>query len=65
MKKIFSFYDNKGKLYVDCTECERGKNGSDKDKCSAGWKFKKPGVSGCFIGDIMSSIDLSKAESLN
>ena len=39
--KVASFFDNKGKLYVDCTECERGANGSDKGKCSAGWRLYK------------------------
>ena len=29
----YSRTDTKGKLYVDCSECERG--GSDKDKCSS------------------------------
>lgn len=62
--KVASFYDNKGKLYVDCTECERGKNGNDEDKCSAGWRIKKPKSGGCFIGTIMLDIDLSKAERL-
>ena len=64
MKKVHSFYDNKGKLYVDCTECNRGANGNDVDKCSAGWRYKKPNQSGCFIGDIMPDIDLSKAKRL-
>jgi hypothetical protein len=63
-KKVASFYDNKGKLYVDCTECERGHNGSDEDKCSAGWRFKKSHMGGCFIGTVMPDIDLSKAERL-
>jgi hypothetical protein len=64
MKKVASFYDNKGKLYVDCTECERGANGSDSDKCVAGWKYKKPNTAGCFIGTIIPSIDLSNAKHL-
>lgn len=64
MKKVASFYDNKGKLYVDCTECERGNNGSDDDKCSAGFRIKKPEMGGCFIGDIIPTIDLSRAKRL-
>lgn len=64
MKKVASFYDNKGKLYVDCTECTRGHFGDDVDKCSAGWRCKKPNQSGCFIGTILPDIDLSKAERL-
>ena len=50
-----SFYDRNMKLYVDCTECERGINGVDKDKCSAGWKHKRPGL-GCFCGTLIKGI---------
>lgn len=59
MKKVASFFDNKGKLYVDYAECERG---SAQDKCSAGMRVKNPKMGGCFIGEIISSIDLNKAE---
>ena len=64
MKKIYSFYDNKNKLYVDCTECNRGVNGADPDKCSAGFKCKRPNHGGCFIGEILSSIPLSQIKHL-
>jgi len=53
MEIKYSFYDTNGVLYVDCTECERGKYGNDKDKCSCGWKVKKGGTLGCFIGTLM------------
>lgn len=56
MKKVHSFYDNRGKLHVDCTECRRGSKGDDVDKCSAGWRNKKPGL-GCFIGDLKPEIN--------
>lgn len=55
-----SFYDNKGKLYVDCSECDRGGNGTDKDKCSSGWKIKKSDGRGCFLGDLMEGVDEHK-----
>lgn len=65
MGKVFSFYDNKGKLHVDCTECVRGINGPDEDDCcSAGYRYKKGGVAGCFIGEILPTVDLGKAEHL-
>jgi hypothetical protein len=32
MGKLASVYDSKGKLYVDCAECERGGNGRDRNK---------------------------------
>ena len=64
MKDVYSFYDKKGMLYIDCAECTRGGNGNDKDSCSAGFRYKKPGVAGCFNGTIMPNVDLSKAERL-
>lgn len=45
--------DNRGVLCVDCSECERGGNGSDPDKCSCGWKIKKPHKGSCFSGTLM------------
>jgi hypothetical protein len=33
-----------------CHLCNRGGNGNDKDKCSAGWKHTEPTQLGCFIG---------------
>lgn len=50
---MHSFKDNKGKLWVACLECERGGNGSDKDKCSSGFRVKKFNGLGCFIGTLM------------
>jgi hypothetical protein len=47
-----SFYDTRGNLWVACSECERGLNGSDKDKCSCARKKKFDG-SGCFCGQLM------------
>lgn len=59
MKKAkYSKKDTKGKLFVDCSECERGGNGSDEDKCSAGWKIKKGNRGGCFIGDLLSDLEI-------
>ena len=48
----YSRTDTKGKLYVDCSECERGGNGSDKDKCSCGWQVKRGRQGGCFLGTL-------------
>jgi hypothetical protein len=56
VKRIYSEPDNRGMIYVDCTECERGANGSDKDKCSAGWRYKKGGMGGCFAGTLTPEI---------
>ena len=53
MKKKHSFRDDKGKLWVACSECEHGGNGSDKDKCSCGWKTKRFNGTGCFCGKEM------------
>jgi len=61
MKKArFSEIDKKGKLYVDCIECERGRNGTDQDKCSAGFAHKKGGVGGCFNGELLHILEIKK-----
>lgn len=52
--KVASFYDTNGQLYVDCTECERGKNGNDEDKCSCGVRVKVKNRNGCFAGTLIS-----------
>jgi len=48
-----SFKDTKGKLWVACSECERGGNGSDEDKCSCGGNCKRFNGTGCFSGEII------------
>lgn len=53
-----SFKDSRGMLFVDCAECERGGNGSDKDKCSAGWRHKRIKHGGCFIGQLMDKYEI-------
>lgn len=62
MGKINSFKDNKGKLWTACSECERGGNGSDTDKCSCGWKIKRFNGLGCFIGTPMEKVKTSFKE---
>lgn len=54
MKKIYSFYDNRGMLAVDCTECTRGYNG-DKS-CAAGAKYRRGVVGLCFCGTLKEEI---------
>lgn len=53
--KVYSTIDSRGMVYVDCTECNRGKNGNDDDKCSSGWNIKKHGH-GCFNGVLLPSV---------
>jgi hypothetical protein len=55
-KDAASFYDKDGRLYVDCAQCERGGNGTDTDRCSAGWQTKRTGYGGCFAGVLMTGI---------
>jgi len=38
---MHSFKDKRGAFWVACSECERGGNGSDPDKCSCGGRVKK------------------------
>ena len=58
MKKAkYSKRDTRGALYVDCVECNRGGNGNDKDKCSAGWRTKKGNKGGCFLGELIEGLE--------
>jgi hypothetical protein len=56
----FSEYDTRGYLYVDCTECTRGRNGQDKDNCSAGYKLKKGHQGGCFLGTLLPTLKMEE-----
>jgi hypothetical protein len=49
-----SFVDSKGKQWTACSECNRGGNGRDTDKCSSGWKTKKFNGMGCFCGSAIA-----------
>jgi len=51
-----SFKDSNGKLWVSCSECERGGNGTDKDKCSCGWRVKRFNGLGCFVGGLIDDL---------
>lgn len=57
MKKIYSFRDRRGCLWVSCAECERGGNGSQKNTCVAGYNAKNGSrCGGCFCGEPMPGI---------
>lgn len=58
MKKAKYNRNECGKLFVDCAECDRGGNGSDKDKCSCGWMIKKGRKGGCFIGVLIPGMEV-------
>lgn len=53
---MHSFKDSRGSLWVACSECERGGNGGDLDKCSSGWKTKKFNKCGCFCGELLKKL---------
>lgn len=53
---MHSYKDTKGLLWVACSECERGGKGSDKDKCSSGWKVKRFNGLGCFLGTLLKKL---------
>jgi len=55
---IYSTKDSRGKLYVDCSECDRGGNGSAKDKCACGWRTKKGMKGGCFLGTLLPDLEV-------
>ncbi len=59
MKKTkYSKKDSRGMLYVDCSECTRGGNGIDKDKCACGWRTKRGDKGGCFSGILMPELSI-------
>lgn len=60
MKKVYSEYDSRGALCVDCSECTRGGNGTDQNKCSSGWRHKKGGRGGCYMGTLLPNIHPKK-----
>jgi len=39
-----------GRRWTACAECNRGGNGNDSDKCSAGWKCTELNGLGCYLG---------------
>jgi hypothetical protein len=58
-KAKHSEFDNRKMLRVDCSECTRGGNGEDPDKCSAGWEIKRGGRGmGCFIGKLRAGLTM-------
>jgi hypothetical protein len=57
-KTKYSERDSRGKIYIDCSECNRGGNGTDPDLCSCGWKTKKPMKGGCFIGELLPGLEI-------
>ena len=57
-KARFSDKDTGGKLFVDCSECTRGGNGADQDKCACGWRVKAGGNGGCFMGTLLPGLEV-------
>ncbi len=57
MKAKHSEKDSKGRLWVACSECDRGANGDDKYKCASGSKKKKFTGFGCFSGSLLCKYD--------
>jgi len=57
-KAKYSKKDTRGHLYVDCSECDYGGNGKDKDKCSSGWQYKRGNKGGCFLGKLQSDLEI-------
>jgi hypothetical protein len=49
---MHSLKDCDGRLWVACSECERGANGRDKGKCAANM-YKRFDGCGCFLGSLM------------
>ena len=59
MKKAkYSEKDTKGKLFVDCSECDKGGNGKAEDKCACGSKCKRGRLGGCFMGTLIAGLEV-------
>jgi hypothetical protein len=50
--------DSRGNLWIACSECNRGGNGNDKDKCSSGWEIKRWNGLGCFVGILCENLTI-------
>ncbi len=48
-----SYTDINGGFWTACSECERGGNGSAKEKCTGGHRIKRFNGHGCCIGILM------------
>lgn len=63
MKKAkYSRVDSRGLVYVDCSECNRGGNGSDEHKCACGWQVRRGGQGGCYLGTLRSGLTAQSKE---
>ena len=58
----YSHRDTKGKLFVDCSECCRGGNGMDTNKCSCGWQVKRGKQGGCFCGELIPTLEVKEPQ---
>jgi hypothetical protein len=47
-----SFEDSMGHRWIACSECNRGGNGTEPDKCSCGGTCKRFNGMGCFSGEL-------------
>lgn len=58
VKVKHSFRDTRGSLWIACSECERGGNGADTDKCACGGTIKRGCKMGCFQGVLMGQYEV-------
>jgi hypothetical protein len=59
-KAKYSRTDSCGRVFVDCSECQRGGNGSDPEKCAVGFDKKKGNRGGCFTGSLLESLEIER-----
>ena len=59
-KAKYSEINPHGVLFVDCSECTRGGNGTDENRCSCGWRHKRGSKSGCTSGTLLLSLEAPK-----
>jgi hypothetical protein len=63
MKPTYS-HDIRGKLWVACSECNRGANSPYQLKCAGGLNIKRGGDDGCFGGTLLEQFVKPEKEEL-
>ena len=58
VKVKFSVWDSRGMAVIDCSECNRGGNGADPDKCSSGHRTTTGHHGSCFSGELIDGLEM-------
>ena len=59
---MHSFFDRSKRLFIDCSECKKGGNGTEIKGCMIGHRIIKPREYGCFTGELLDTITSEEIE---